>query len=179
MMTDYAVAAINLIWYFLDFMYSGGYVLWSIFFLNIILWTLVLERYWYFQYVYPVKAKKTLSSWLKRHEYQSWYAKNIKIMMLSRLKENLNKNLNSIHVFVEVLPVLGLLGTVIGMIETFDVLNAHGTGNARALADSISKALITTLAGLLSAIPGLFISSLLQQQAQQKIDKISEKMAFL
>jgi len=62
------------------------------------------------------------------------------------------------------------------MIETFDVLNLYGTGNARALAGSISKALITTLAGLMSAIPALFISSLLQQQAEQKIEQLANKL---
>lgn len=177
MINEYSLMILNSTWHFFGFMSSGGYILWSIFFLNIILWTLVLERFWYFQQVFPTMAEQTLEQWSKRGEYQSWHARSIKTMLLADLQAKLSRHLSAIHVYVELLPILGLLGTVIGMIETFEVLNLYGTGNARALADSISKALITTLAGLLSAIPGLFICSLLQQQAEQKMAQLADKMA--
>ncbi len=177
MLNEYTIILFESIWELLDFLSSGGYVLWGIFFLNIMLWGLVIERHWFYQYIFPVMADQALQTWLKRQEFESWYAKSIKTMMLANLKAKLSTHLSSIHVSVELLPILGLLGTVIGMIETFDVLNLYGTGNARALADSISKALITTLAGLLSAIPGLFVYSLLQQQADKKIVQLSDQMA--
>ncbi|WP_198264971.1 MotA/TolQ/ExbB proton channel family protein [sulfur-oxidizing endosymbiont of Gigantopelta aegis] len=176
MLSEYLQLAQNAIWQLLDFMYSGGYVLWSIFFLNIVLWMLVVERHWFFRYNFPLLAEQKLRPWQERKEHQSWYAKSIKTMILAKLHSRLNQHLSTIHVSVELLPILGLLGTVIGMIETFEILNLYGTGNARALAASISKALITTLAGLLSAIPGLFMSSLLQQQAEQKMLQVTDKM---
>jgi len=178
-MTDYSMILFDSSWQFLALMYSGGYVLWGIFILNIFLWMLVLERHWFIYQVFPILAKQTLNRWSKRQDTSSWYAKSIKVMMLASLKAKLIRHLNSIHVSVEILPILGLLGTVIGMIETFEVLNLYGTGNARALAASISKALITTLAGLISAIPGLFIYGLLQQQAEKRIQLLSEQMANL
>ncbi|MCW8928665.1 MAG: MotA/TolQ/ExbB proton channel family protein [Gammaproteobacteria bacterium] len=177
MLNEYTFIIFDSIWHFLDFMYSGGYVLWGIFFLNVVLWCLVLERHWFFHHVFPSIAEHTLEEWFKRQEHDSWYAQSIKTMLLASLKAKLSKHLSSIHVYVELLPILGLLGTIIGMIETFEVLNLYGTGNARALAASISKALITTLAGLLSAIPGLFIVSLLQQKTDKKIEQLSEQMA--
>jgi hypothetical protein len=56
-------------------------------------------------------------------------------------------------VLAAVAPLLGLLGTVTGMIATFDVLAVFGTGNAKAMAGGISEALITTQTGLLVALP--------------------------
>ncbi len=64
-----------------------------------------------------------------------------------------------IAVLAAIAPLLGLLGTVLGMIETFDVISVFGTGNARAMAGGISVALITTQTGLLVAIPGLIMSN--------------------
>ena len=64
-------------------------------------------------------------------------------------------------------PLLGLLGTVTGMITTFDVISEFGTGNARALASGISEALVTTQSGLVVAVPGLLIGGFLFQRAQK------------
>ncbi len=176
MLNDYLIHILNSSYQLLSFMYSGGYVLWSIFFLNLLLWSMILERNWYFQRVFPVMEKQTIKQWAQRQEHSSWYAHNIRTMMIANLQAKLSKHLISIRSVVELLPILGLLGTIIGMIETFEVLNLHGTGNARALAGSISKALITTLAGLMTAIPGLFVSSLLQRQAEYKVEQLSNKL---
>ncbi len=70
-----------------------------------------------------------------------------------------------IGVLAAVAPLLGLLGTVTGMMTTFDVLALFGTGNARALASGISEALITTQSGLLIAIPGLYMKGFLERRA--------------
>ena len=73
----------------------------------------------------------------------------------------------AIGVLAAVAPLLGLLGTVLGMIETFQVISDFGTGNARALAGGISVALVTTQTGLLVAIPGLLVSNRLRRRAEQ------------
>lgn len=78
----------------------------------------------------------------------------------------LYKHLAVIMVLCAAAPLLGLLGTVTGMIETFDVIRGVGTGNPRALASGISEALITTQAGLLVALPGLFAALALRRQAR-------------
>lgn len=63
-------------------------------------------------------------------------------------------------------PLLGLLGTVAGMIRTFNVITVSGTGDAKPLAGGISEALITTLFGLVVAIPALIIHALLSRRCQ-------------
>jgi biopolymer transport protein ExbB len=76
------------------------------------------------------------------------------------------RHLTGMTVLAAVAPLLGLLGTVTGMIETFAVIQMYGTGNAQALASGISEALITTQTGLLVAILGLFAAYALRRQAR-------------
>ena len=78
---------------------------------------------------------------------------------------SLDRHQSAISIMAGVAPLLGLLGTVIGMIVTFDVITQFGTGNVRALAGGISEALITTQTGLLVSIPGLYMSGFLAQRA--------------
>jgi biopolymer transport protein ExbB len=91
-----------------------------------------------------------------------------------RVRPQLSKFLAVIAVLAGIAPLLGLLGTVIGMIETFDVISIFGTGNARALAGGISVALVTTQSGLLVAIPGLFLSATLIKRANNLMRNLDE-----
>jgi biopolymer transport protein ExbB len=74
---------------------------------------------------------------------------------------------SAISVFAAVAPLLGLLGTVTGMISTFDVITIHGTGDPKLLSGGISEALITTELGLIVAIPALLIGNLLSSWADR------------
>ncbi len=168
-------------WQLLYFLSFGGYVLWSIFLINIVLWTLLMERYWYFSYIFPKTVHLVIDDWSKKafqNMPSSWYAIKVKNMFMAQLQVKLNQHLHLLHTLVELLPILGLLGTIIAMIEMFEVLTLHGTGNARALAGSISKALITTLAGLMSAIPGMFLIALLQQKARLKLEQVADSLSI-
>ncbi len=78
-----------------------------------------------------------------------------------------SRHIGTIIILAAVAPLLGLLGTVSGMITTFDVISQFGTGNARALASGISEALITTQSGLVVAVPGLFLGVLLLRRAEK------------
>lgn len=69
----------------------------------------------------------------------------------------MERYLSTIAVIGSMLPMLGLLGTVVGMISTFDVISTQGTGDPKAMAGGISQALITTEAGLVTAIPFMFL----------------------
>ena len=73
----------------------------------------------------------------------------------SHVVHDLEKYLNSLGTVAAIVPLLGLLGTVVGMIDVFTQITTVGTGNANALAGGISEALLTTAAGLIVAIPAL------------------------
>lgn len=161
---------------FLSFMGSGGLVLWIIFLLNVALWSFLLERSWYFFKIHPHVIGQTVTAWFRRTDHVSWYANSIRQMMIAEVHSKLIKHLVVIHTLISILPILGLLGTIIGMIEAFEVISVFGTGNARALASSISKALITTLAGLVASIPGLFFYTLLQHRVNYEKQVIADQL---
>lgn len=94
---------------------------------------------------------------------------------VAKISRRLTNYLSVIGVLAAVAPLLGLLGTVTGMIATFDVLAIFGTGNAKAMAGGISEALITTQTGLIVAIPGLYMKGFLDRRAhnlQQRMARI-------
>jgi biopolymer transport protein ExbB len=81
-----------------------------------------------------------------------------------------------IQTLVAICPLLGLLGTVTGMIEVFDVMASAGNSNPRAMASGVSKATIPTMSGLLAALSGLYFSVQLKRFAQKETDELSESL---
>ena len=71
-------------------------------------------------------------------------------------------------------PLLGLLGTVTGMIKTFTLITIFGTGDAKSLSSGISEALVTTELGLIVAIPSLILHGLLSRMAKQKVGDLEQ-----
>lgn len=84
---------------------------------------------------------------------------------IQRQLKELYRFLPTILLLAAVAPLLGLLGTVSGMIETFRVIGMYGLGNSQAMAAGIKEALLTTQAGLLVAIPGLLVGQIMQKKA--------------
>ena len=85
---------------------------------------------------------------------------------IRRQTQHLYRHIHTIMVLAAAAPLLGLLGTVTGMVETFRVIGLYGMGNAQAMASGIKAALITTQAGLLVAIPGLLIGQALSKKVK-------------
>ena len=144
-----------------DFFTRGGPVLVSIFILSIILWILILERYYFLYRICPNQVNNIVKKWQERQDHSSWYALKIKDGLVSEVSTALKQNLIPIQTLTGILPLLGLLGTVTGMISIFEVLNVFGTGNARGMAEGISRALLPTTAGLATSIVGVYFSCLL------------------
>ncbi len=84
----------------------------------------------------------------------------------------LERHLNTLGTIAAISPLLGLLGTVVGMIKVFDVITTQGVGNAEVLAGGISEALITTAAGLSVAIPSL----ILYRYLRGRVDELAVTM---
>ena len=105
------------------FLESGGYVLWLIFFVSLCLWMLIIERYWYLRMEHPKVVKSVLEQWQQRSDTSSWYAQRIRDAKISQIWLKLSRSLAFIRTLVAVCPLLGLLGTVTGMIHVFDVMD--------------------------------------------------------
>ena len=155
-----------------DFFESGGYVLWAIFAVSLVLWALIIERYVYLRLVYPKDLQMQLQVWRGRSDQRSWFAQKIRAALVFELATRLSRFLALIKSLIAVCPLLGLLGTVTGMINVFDVMAVLGTTNPRAMATGISMATIPTMAGLVVALSGLFFSGRLRQQAAMERQRV-------
>jgi len=97
--------------------------------------------------------------------------------VLSRAVPVLEQNLSTIKLLAAVAPLLGLLGTVVGMIETFQSITLFGTGDPKLMAGGISQALVTTMLGLIAAVPLLFIHNILESRSRN-ITQVYEEQAI-
>tara|TARA_Y100000746_G_scaffold179722_1_gene157543 strand:+ start:79 stop:606 length:528 start_codon:yes stop_codon:yes gene_type:complete len=161
-----------------DFLDTGGQVLLVIAVLIFAMWLLILERFMYFFNGYRHYKKDVKNTWKMRSERNSWNAEQIRQAMVSRASMRLNANLPLINVMVALCPLLGLLGTVTGMIEVFDVMAITGTGSARSMASGVSKATIPTMAGMVGALSGVFASTYLQRKAKREVELLQDTMVL-
>ena len=136
--------------------------MWPLGLCSIVMWALIIDRL----------------IMLSRFEKRGIQA----IDSLEAIRKNkplLRKYLALIAVLAGIAPLLGLLGTVTGMIKTFEVISLFGTGNARAMAGGISVAMVTTQSGLLVAIPGMLLSALLYRRVRRIENRLDEKAIVL
>ena len=98
--------------------------------------------------------------------------------VLLTVNGNLSWGVNWIKFLAAVAPLLGLLGTVIGMIETFQAITVFGTGDPKQMAGGISQALVTTMLGLIFAAPLLAMYTLLSEKVSEILQEIEEFVAI-
>ena len=161
-----------------DFLEMGGDVLLFIGLLLVVMWAMMLERVFYFFSEHKVLVQDTIDAWNRRPERTSWQAHRIRESMISEVRLHATRYLGLIQACVALCPLLGLLGTVTGMIEVFEVMAAMGTGNARAMAAGVSKATVPTMSGMVAALSGLFLSVWLQRKAEAEIEILGEHMTM-
>lgn len=186
-----------------DYLSAGGAVMIPLVAISILMWTLIINRIFFFRRLYwkNMSQKKALkyvrsnrspdarrhrgatamlvTDFLKRRSGRSEVDRFILDETVMLLVSSLDRYLDIIGLLAAIAPLLGLLGTVIGMITTFDVISFFGTGNAKAMAGGISEALITTQTGLLVAIPGLYMSNFLNHRAEILKQRISSTGMYL
>jgi biopolymer transport protein ExbB len=163
---------------------SGGFLMWPILLCSIIALGIIGERLWSLQSkrVLPAHLTRQVWYWISQDMLDAEHVEAIRrssplgrvlaVALESRgqnrevMKESvedtgrhvaydMSRYLTSLGTIAEISPLLGLLGTVVGMVNVFNVITTQGIGDPGALADGISQALITTAAGLIVAIPSL------------------------
>ena len=157
-----------------DFMELGGNVLWGIMFVLFLMWTFILERVWYFYRVHPGKKHEIMAVWESRADTTSWYARQIRDGLISDAAISLKRNIGLIKALIAICPLLGLLGTVTGMITVFDVMTYSGGGNARAMAGGVSMATVPTMAGMVAALSGVYFGTWLEHKAQTESERLED-----
>lgn len=184
-----------------EYLWQGGWVMAPIIACSVVMWTLIGERLYFFHSltrrdirirdaIAMLEEKRAtgegqglrerlVANFSKEMTGQPGLDKRILYCCALKQRPVLNRHLAAIAVLASVAPLLGLLGTVIGMVDTFDVLSIFGTGNVKGLASGISVALITTQSGLLVAIPGLLLSGYLYRRAARLEMRLEEITSVL
>ncbi|MCG8685826.1 MAG: MotA/TolQ/ExbB proton channel family protein [Desulfobacterales bacterium] len=182
---------------------DGGLVMLPLVALSLIMWLLIIERAFFFKRLYQKNMNnKTALTMIRENkmpgpdEYKGAVSllvaefipnrtgrKKLDRYLLdaaaARISRRLNRFLPLIGVLAAIAPLMGLLGTVTGMITTFDVLAIYGTGNAKAIAGGISESLITTQTGLVVAIPGLYMKGFLDKRSERLAQDIRQAELYL
>jgi biopolymer transport protein ExbB len=152
----------------LGFMTKGGDVLWLIAALVFVMWVLIFERVWYLKFGWKADVASVIAKWEGRPERKSWEAHQIRTMLLSKSRMEINRYLPEIKTMVALCPLLGLLGTVTGMIEVFNIMAVTGGGDAKSMAGGVQMATIPTMAGMVAALSGVFANTYVTQIAQRE-----------
>ena len=160
------------------FLSAGGPVLWLIFFALLTLWFFIFERFYYFYRIYPEQQKKVVENWSNRKDKSSWFALKIREEEVSKISLKMSQSISNIKTLVLISPLLGLMGTVTGMISIFDIISISGTGNPRLMASGISLAVIPTMAGLVTALSGLYFSSYFDKKLKIEKQFFLERLNF-
>lgn len=156
-----------------DLLSAGGDVLWSILFASVCLWGLVSERLIYFKIVYPDLQCCWLEQWRQRNHCSPRVAFHIRRGILSEARISMEQYMGVIKMLIAICPMLGLLGTVTGMIQVFDVMAVTGSSNARSMAAGISQATISTMAGMVVAISGLYFHKLIEKYIHDRFQRLA------
>jgi biopolymer transport protein ExbB len=179
----------------------GGIVMFPLVISSVCMWVLIIDRVLYYRQLgrddiplrqavrmLAAKAASAGATGLRAGVVAAFLAertgdrdldKKILDRCAMRARPSIRRALALIATLAAVAPLFGLLGTVTGMITTFDVIALFGTGNPKAMAGGISEALITTQSGLTAAIPGLFMSTYLMRRAGRLEGRLDETVAVL
>jgi len=158
------------------FMDMGGNVLWLIAILLFVMWSLIFERTYYFYSGWRRDAGSAIASWEARSERKSWAAHQIRRRLIAQAQDQINQYLPVIKTLVTLCPLLGLLGTVTGMIEVFNIMAVTGGGDAKSMAGGVSRATIPTMAGMVAALSGVFANTYVTRKAARESQFLEDNL---
>lgn len=150
-----------------NFLDRGGAPLWLIALLFLLLWFAVIKQSFFYLVDYAVFRSDLINKSSKKFS---------KAMLINYAKKQFFKSTNIIKLIIRTAPLLGLLGTVMGMIEVFETLSFYGTGDPKLMSDGIAKATLPTMAGMVVAIVGLFFASLFATIGNKRLAKLKEEL---
>lgn len=194
--------AIDLYYSLRHYLQSGGLVMFPILAVSFAMWLLIINRMLFLRRLYARNISRdtagdlVTANQMPEDKFQGANSTIVREFLTARsgdpvlddfildeivvrLTASVDRYLAVIRVLAGIAPLLGLLGTVWGMMETFDVITVFGTGNTKAMAGGISIALITTQTGLMVSIPGLYMSGFLTRRAHNLKYRIAATGMYL
>lgn len=159
------------------FMEAGGDVLWLIAFATFVMWAIIFERVWFINTEHKRDVAKALTYWETRSERTSWNSHRIRERLISEVNMKVNANMTYIKTLISLLPLLGLLGTVTGMVQVFEAMTFSG-GNARSMAAGVSAATIPTMAGMVATLSGVLANTFLNSKVTTECDYMEDTLTM-
>ena len=159
-----------------EFLGTGGPVLLVIMLAAFVLWSFILERFAYYFFAHGAAKKRLAAEWNARADKSSWRAHAIRDELISRIKSRTQTNVGIIKTLVAIAPLLGLLGTVTGMISVFDAMALSGSSNARLMAGGVFRATIPTMAGMVVALSGLYFATMFDRRARRETASFADDL---
>ena len=192
----------------LEIILAGGWLMAPILLCSTLSVAIIIERFWTLRRskVTPPNLAATVEDWAARHELDQRHLEQLRsesplgriyaaaLLNRTRSREviteavedtgrhvvhDLERVLNTLGTIAGITPLLGLLGTVVGMIKVFSAIMISGVGDANVLAGGISQALITTAAGLTIAIPSYFFYRFFRGMVAEYVISMEEKAISL
>ena len=183
---------------------AGGWLMLPIILCSIVAIAIIIERFWTLSAA-RIAPRYTLGqvwTWIKNNELDAAHLRELKLasplgqilaaglvnarhgratmtvsieQAASQVVHDLERYLNTLGTIAAITPLLGLLGTVLGMIEVFTQIMVRGSGNTEALAGGISQALITTAAGLSVAIPAYMFHRMFMRRVDSLVLNLEQE----
>ncbi|MBV59768.1 MotA/TolQ/ExbB proton channel family protein [Abyssibacter profundi] len=160
----------------LDFLENGGPIVWILLFVAIGLWSLIIERLLFVSFTYPKLKQAAIEQWDQQADRRSWLSKGLRARLISETSKSVARSVLTIKTLVALCPMIGLLGTVTGMVSVFDVMAISGTGNARAMASGVYRATLPTMAGMVVALSGIYFSVQLENLAKRERRELEDEL---
>jgi biopolymer transport protein ExbB len=159
-----------------EFLDRGGPVLLFIMAATFLMWLLILERLFYFRVAHGDVARQAVQEWEARSDRKSTYAHWIREKLVSEVRQKAEANIILCKAAVALAPLLGLLGTVTGMVAVFDIMALTDGADAKAMAAGVSQATIPTMAGMVASISGIPFASGMNRKAARLVQTVEDEM---
>ncbi|MAP94655.1 MAG: biopolymer transporter ExbB [Ponticaulis sp.] len=165
----------------LNFLERGGPVLLVIMVATFIMWALILERMFYFNFGHKAVEEQTLAKWddwkrrsadMKSVRWSEWFRDKL----VSEVRQQAEQNVSLTKAMVALAPLLGLLGTVTGMVTVFDVMALSSGSDAQAMSGGVSRATIPTMAGMVASLSGIIFTSSMDRTVSRRVQSVADQL---
>jgi biopolymer transport protein ExbB len=159
-----------------SFIDRGGPVLVIIMIAAFFMWMLLLERLFYFRFAHNQVAAQAVAEWRSRKDRKSTYAHWVREQLISEVRQKAEQNVHLTKTIVAIAPLFGLLGTVTGMVQVFDVMAITNGADAKAMSAGVSRATVPTMAGMVVALSGIIFASQLDRRVNRSVQAVEDQM---
>jgi len=158
------------------FLDRGGPVLLVVMAATFVMWALILERLFYFRFAHKQVAAEAIAEWRSRSDRKSKLAHWVRDKLVSEVRAKAEQNVQLTKAMVALAPLLGLLGTVTGMVAVFDIMGITAGADAKAMSAGVSRATIPTMAGMVASLSGILFTSGMDRRVNRSVQQVEDSM---